>query len=246
MLSNEVNFHPVVESVEFKQTLREKIQNEIEQFKNAGGIITEMKVGDTFAKETTTPFNRSTPRTTEQKRAVGSSSKGKVAISPHKPLNAKPRAPKKPIDLEAEKRRAIRKRVNELKVSAINSKSKEFIGPCAVHVEARYTIRTNGAARCVECSDSHKKHKLDAETRTANKARKKINQDKMQEALALNKEEFIGSCMNCIESLFRIRMVRNKKDHGPLITYNYACIECFKKSVRLSENKRRDKKKNLN
>lgn len=246
VMANSIDVDSISVAVHCKQTLRDEIQNQVDAFLKKGGKIEPLDFGYTCFKDGNIPINRSISRNQKPEAStdVLQSKASAVAPSQRKQLRTQSKVIKKVPDKKLIEKRERRKKINELKEESIASGLKEFIGPCATHNETRYVIRANGVARCALCAEASKYHNLDLETRLANKARKEFNQKQLKEAIAINKEEFIGSCINCGNVPFKIRTLKNKKDNGSLVTYNYACIACFKKSVRLSDIKRRDRKRN--
>lgn len=225
-------------SVQCKQALRDNIQTEVDAFLKDGGTVKSLDFGFTCYRDGDIPVGRSVSRSCKKSppREVI------TALPQKKQVAVKPKATDKIKDKMSQEKRERLKIVNELKKAAIASGLREFIGPCAIHKNTKYGIRTSGVARCKLCAQESKIHSLDLETRLANKLRKGINQNRLNKAISLNKMEFIGCCINCGDAPFKVRMLKTNKTHGHIISYNYACIACFKKSVRLSESKRRNKK----
>jgi len=223
-----------------KDALRESLKNQIEDYFKRGGAVKPVQFGVTTIDDSKPSFNQSTHnvKNPEKEKRI-TQKKEKLAVNPAKKCQTivKVKTPKKTVSKSDIDEISRRSKITQLKKVAIAEGSKTFIGPCAVHKDTKYVIRASGVARCALCAEEGKKHKLDVATRAANKTRKAANQAGLKLAIELGETSFIGFCVNCGETPFRVRVSKNL---GMSQTnFYYACIKCSQESVRLADEKRK-------
>ena len=143
-----------------------------------------------------------------------------------------------------------RKNITEERKKAEAKGLNYFTAVCKVHGQTKYLICSNGT-RCAQClADKSikrsEKNTKDAKQKQKNRERVQFNRDALKEAIALNKETFIGLCVNCDQSEFKIRVInRSKEGTAPQYFYHPVCIACNQKHMKAFEESRRLKRQQL-
>lgn len=256
------NFNP--SAVLKKEELRSQLDNQVEEFLKNGGSIQELPIGFTHFKDGILPVDQKAIHHLRKKQNDEKASKSSVVNKPEPVKKIIPPKPKKiaapkPVKPKKEPKRKKpmqsfsieelqrRKNITEARKNAEASGLNYFTAVCKIHGQTKYLICSNGT-RCAKCLDDKRvrrseKNSKDAERKRKNRERVHFNREALKEAIALNKETFIGLCVNCDKSEFKIRVVnRNKEGVAPQFFYHPICIACNQKHMKASEEGRRLRK----
>lgn len=259
------NFNP--SAVLKKEELRTLLDNQVEKFLKNGGTIQELPIGFTHFKDGIIPVDQKAIHHLRKKQNEEKNTKPSVVNKPElvkKTIQPKPKkvaAPKpvkpkrepkrkKPIQSFSNEELQRRKNITEERRKAEAKGLNYFTAVCKVHGQTKYLICSNGT-RCALCLDvksksrSERRHD-DAERKQKFRARVQFNREALKKAIALNKNTFMGQCVNCGVSEFKIQVKNNSKESAaPKMFYHPICIACNQKNMKTYEENRKLKRQQL-
>lgn len=260
--SDQDNLSTFVVNLSSKEELRKQLNNQVELFLKSGGSISELPPNYTNFKDGKLPVatrvytqNKTKPlapiKPEAQKPSTTVQKSNNQKYEPIKPVQAKKVSGKrktkpKPKNVSDE---ALRKKnITEQRILAEANGVDHFIAVCKRHGQTQYRICTNGT-RCLLCVDEARIKRIERNPKVLkrkqeNKERVAFNKNALHEALSVGKSTFIGLCINCGRTEFKIRMVTRLDNNAiPHKVYHPICIVCHKKHMKSSDEKRRNKAK---
>lgn len=258
--SDQDNLSTSVFNLSYKEKLRKELNNQIELFLKSGGTISELSPNYTNFKDGKFPIaaqvhtqNKTKPlapiKPEAQKPSTTPQKSNNQKYEPKKPVQAKKVSGKRKPKPKKISDDALRKKnITEQRILAEANGVDHFIAVCKRHGQTQYRICTNGT-RCLLCVDEARIKRIERnpmvlKRKQENKERVAFNKNALHEALIVGKNTFVGLCINCGSTEFKIRMV-TRLDNNAIShkVYHPICIVCHKKHMKANDEKRRNKAK---